>query len=90
VLERWLLREDISLLFGTGLAQMESEEIETLVVDNSFLAVGMQLGFVGLALWFWLMQSLWHDMLETAWETRSTLGDWRGWIAFDVDDARRI
>jgi O-Antigen ligase len=73
VLERWLLREDASLLFGTGLAQIESDEIDYFLVDNGFLAVGAQLGIVGLGLWCWVMHALWRDMLATAWRTRDSL-----------------
>jgi hypothetical protein len=73
VLENWLLRDDVSLLFGTGLAQIESDEIDYFMVDNGFLAVGAQLGIVGLGLWCWVMHALWRDMLATAWRTRSIL-----------------
>ena len=73
VFDRWLLREDASLLFGTGLAQIESDAIEYFLVDNGFLAVGAQIGLVGLALWCWVMHRMWQDMLATAWQSRSTL-----------------
>lgn len=82
-LDKWLLREDASLLVGTGLAQtsllgtglsqIESHEVEYFLVDNGFLAVGAQLGLIGLVLWCWVMQSLFRDMLSTAWRTHSTL-----------------
>ncbi len=72
-LDKWLVREDASLLFGTGLAQIESDTIEYFLVDNGFLAVGVQLGLVGLALWCWVMQALWRDMLATASRTHSAL-----------------
>jgi hypothetical protein len=82
-LEKWLMREDASLLVGTGMAQtsllgtglsqIESHEVEYFLVDNGFLAVGVQLGLIGLVLWCWVMQSLFRDMLSTAWRTRSTL-----------------
>jgi hypothetical protein len=73
VLEKWLLREDASLLFGTGLAQIESDQIDYFLVDNGFLAVGAQLGLVGLGLWCWVMHALWRDLLATAWRTRGIL-----------------
>ena len=73
ILELWLSREDSSLLFGTGLAQIEPEYIDYFMVDNGFLAVGAQIGIVGLALWCWVMNALWHDMLATARRTGSTL-----------------
>jgi hypothetical protein len=69
VLDKWLLREDLSLFFGTGLAQIESDDIEYFLVDNGFLAVGAQLGLVGLALWCWVMQALWRDVLGAAWKS---------------------
>lgn len=82
-LEKWLLREDASLLVGTGLAQssllgtglsrIESQEVEFFLVDNGFLSVAVQLGLVGFVLWFWVLQSLWRDMLASAWQTGSTL-----------------
>ena len=73
VLDKWLLRQDASLVFGTGLAQIESDDIDYFLVDNGFLAVGAQLGLVGLALWCWVMHALWRDMLATAWRSRSAL-----------------
>jgi O-Antigen ligase len=73
VLERWLAREDHSLLFGTGLAQIESDEIDYFLVDNAFLAVGAQIGLMGLILWCWVMYALWSDVLATAWSSGSTL-----------------
>ncbi len=82
-LDKWLLREDPSVLLGTGLAQtsllgtglaqIESDEVDYFLVDNGFLAVGAQLGLVGLGLWCWVMHSLWSDTLASAWRTRSTL-----------------
>jgi len=72
-LEMWLYREDASFLFGTGRAQFEPDETHELLVDNGFLAVGVQTGIIGLGLWFWVMQAMWHDMLATAWRTGSTL-----------------
>jgi len=71
-LETWLHREDASLWFGTGLAQIESTDIEPHLVDNGFLSVASQLGLVGLALWCWLMHSMWRDALHFAWTKRST------------------
>lgn len=81
--EQWIMRQDASLLVGTGLAQtsllgtglsqIESHEVEYFLVDNGFLAVGAQVGIIGLVLWFWVMQSLWRDMLDTSWLTGSTL-----------------
>jgi hypothetical protein len=73
VLEKWLSREDQSLLFGTGLAQIESDEIDYFLVDNGFLAVGAQIGIIGLILWCWVMHAMWQDMLATAQRTGSTL-----------------
>lgn len=82
-LQKWLFREDASVLtgtgmaqtslLGTGLSQIESNEVEYFLVDNGFLAVGAQVGLAGLILWCWVMHSLWRDMLATAWQTRSTL-----------------
>jgi hypothetical protein len=83
VLEKWLLSEDGSVLFGTGMAQtslfgtgmaqIESEQVDYFEVDNGFLAVGAQLGLIGLALWCWVMHAMWQDMLATAWQTGSLL-----------------
>jgi hypothetical protein len=81
--EKWLVREDASLLVGTGMAQtsllgtglsqIESHEVEYFLVDNGFLAVGVQLGLVGLLLWVWVMQAIFKDLLEIAWRTRGAL-----------------
>lgn len=72
-LEMWLHREDASLWFGTGLAQVDSPDIEPFLVDNGFLSVAAELGLVGLALWCWLMHALWRDVLAMAWSTRGSL-----------------
>ncbi len=81
--DKWLVREDASILVGTGMAQtsllgtglsqIESHEVEYFLVDNGFLAVGVQLGLIGLALWMWVMQALFKDLLETAWRTRCSI-----------------
>jgi hypothetical protein len=73
VLEMWLHREDASLWFGTGLAQIDAPDVEQFLVDNGFLSVAAELGLVGLALWCWLMHSLWRDVLAMAWSTRGSL-----------------
>ena len=73
VFERWLQREDISIFLGTGLSQIEPYQIDFVLVDNAFLAVGMQLGLIGLALWCWVMDSLWRDLLAVADQTGSPL-----------------
>lgn len=82
-LDTWLARPDASILFGTGLSQtslmgtglsqIESQQLDYFLVDNGFLAVTVQLGLVGLVLWFWVMHSLWRDMLATAWQTGGSL-----------------
>lgn len=72
-LEMWLHRQDASLWFGTGLAQIDSPDVEPFLVDNGFLSVAAELGLVGLGLWFWLMHALWRDMLAMAWSTRGSL-----------------
>lgn len=53
-----------TLLFGVGLIQHERFPLtENVVIDNSFLAIGLHIGVVGLLLWFILMWKLWSYLL---------------------------
>jgi hypothetical protein len=83
VLDHWMEHPDASMFLGTGMAQtsslgtglshLDAEQVDYLLVDNGFLAVTVQLGLVGVVLWFWAMQALWRDMLGTAWNTGKPL-----------------
>lgn len=60
----WLNNGLKTLLFGVGLVQHERFPItESVVIDNSFLAIGLHIGLVGLLLWFVLMWRLWRYLL---------------------------
>lgn len=53
-----------TLLFGVGLIQHERFPItENVVIDNSFLAIGLHTGIIGLVLWFVLMRKMWLYLL---------------------------
>lgn len=57
-----------TLLFGVGLIQNERFPVtEQVLLDNSFLAIGLHIGLVGLVLWFYFMWKLWKHIL-TIWK----------------------
>jgi hypothetical protein len=76
----------LATFFGTGVIQGRINVEETYVIDNSFLAVWMQCGLVGLLLWLALMWGLWCYILRT---TRTHNGcltvaiaaNWTTWMA---------
>ena len=60
----WLNSGVKTLLFGVGLIQHERFPMtENVVIDNSFLAIGLHIGLLGLLLWFTLMWRLWKYLL---------------------------
>lgn len=72
-IEVWMLKGGLAPLLGTGLAQIEESAPDYFLVDNGFLAVGAQIGLIGVSLLIWVMLSLYRDMLQTGWQTNSAL-----------------
>jgi hypothetical protein len=54
-----------NLLFGVGLIQNERFPVtEDVLIDNTFLAIGVHIGLIGLVLWLVLMWKLWNYLLQ--------------------------
>ena len=54
-----------NLLFGVGLIQNERFPVtEDVLIDNTFLAIGVHIGLIGLVLWLMLMWKLWNYLLQ--------------------------
>jgi hypothetical protein len=79
-----------TFLFGAGLAQNDRfQPGADVLIDNSFLAVGVHIGFFGVVIWFATTWYVWKYMLE---ETRQQLtpvraaavGAWSVWIFTSV------
>jgi hypothetical protein len=53
-----------TLLFGVGLIQNERFPVtEEVLLDNTFLAIGLHIGLIGVVLWFIFMWGLWKHLL---------------------------
>jgi hypothetical protein len=79
--------EVVTTLFGTGIIQNQNFVIEDYyIIDNSFLAVWMQCGFVGLLLWLALMWELWRYVFsvsraKSSYLTVAVAASWSTWVA---------
>jgi hypothetical protein len=82
----WLGGGPATFLFGAGLAQNDRFQAGAdVVIDNSFLAVGVHIGFIGLVLWLAISWYIWAYMLEQAKEgltpiRAASLGTWSVWM----------
>jgi hypothetical protein len=60
----WLGKNLTTFLFGAGIAQNgRFSTSEGVIVDNSFIGVGVHIGVVGLVLWFMINWAVWKYML---------------------------
>ena len=86
----WLGGGPATFLFGAGLAQNDRFQAGAdVVIDNSFLAVGVHIGFIGLLLWLAISWYVWAYMLEQAKERltpirAASLGAWSVWMFTSV------
>jgi len=64
--ELWMGNGIAKILFGVGLIGGERFSVfgEEIVIDNSFLSVGLHIGVIGLGLWVFFMWRLWLWMLR--------------------------
>jgi hypothetical protein len=86
----WIGQGLATFLFGAGIAQNDRFQAGAeVLIDNSFLAVGVHIGFIGVVIWFAITWYVWKYMLE---ETRehltpvraASLGAWSVWILTSV------
>ncbi len=75
---RWLSGTWAEVMFGTGLGQHDSGALyseSTVLIDNMFIAIGLQAGLVGVLLWTACMWAIWLSMLTLA-EARDSPLHW--------------
>jgi hypothetical protein len=83
--ELWLGQDWLTSLLGTGIIQSGEMNTEGYVlIDNLFIAMGLQIGLVGLLVWLGLQWQMWRYMLKTALVSRDPLaigltGVWATW-----------
>lgn len=67
VSDQWLSAGLTTALFGTGSIQNSRfDTVKNVLVDSSFLAVGLHIGLFGLLLWIFMMSSLYIYSLKIA------------------------
>ncbi len=65
----WLNQGVANALFGAAVTQKDSGQLygeSTVLIDNVFIAIGVQVGIVGMLIWIGLMWVLWSFMLREA------------------------
>lgn len=79
------------LLFGVGIVSGSRVFLEDeIVIDNTFLAVALHIGLVGLALWLFLMWRLWRWVLASAGQRTNNIAliaiasYWSTWISSGI------
>ncbi|QQE79209.1 hypothetical protein [Alicyclobacillus sp. SO9] len=71
---QWWGKSIFTFLFGTGYIQSNNfVSLRDITIDNSFLAVGLQIGLCGLLLWFGLMWKMWTFALDAAFKNKTAL-----------------
>jgi hypothetical protein len=86
----WLGTNLSNMLFGTGMVQNDRFEVSAnVLVDNTFLAVGLHIGAIGLLLWFGITWCIWKHMLAVCQESLSPVraaaaGAWSVWLFTSV------
>lgn len=74
VFDMWLNGNTFTRLFGTGLVQ--NDKLDTIsfgALDNMFLAVGLQIGIIGLVVWGLLLLSISYHIFIEAHRNRAPL-----------------
>jgi hypothetical protein len=60
----WVANDLLTFLFGAGIAQNDRFTLyREVLIDNSFIAIGVHIGAIGLVLWFIITWSIWKYML---------------------------
>lgn len=86
----WMDSDLFTKLFGIGLIQNSRFSItEEVLIDNSFLAIIVHIGLLGLVIWLGLMWKAWQYTLEVAKKQESYLAIaiaavWSTWIAISI------
>lgn len=63
--DAWLNNGIVSALFGTGLVQNDKiNVVQSIIIDNSFIAVGLHIGIIGIILWLFIMWTCWMYCLK--------------------------
>gem|GEM_PF-1625614 len=71
-LDVWWSENSASPFFGLGympykgFGNIASSDLKAQNLDNSFLAIGVHIGLIGLLLWLWLMWQAWGYILRSA------------------------
>ncbi len=86
----WVGNGLVTFLFGAGVTQNARFETSAdVLIDNSFLSVGLHIGAVGLVLWIVITWRAWKYMLDQAPESVSpvqaaAIGAWSVWLFTSV------
>lgn len=60
----WLETDLPTLLFGAGISQFSRFSAGTVVIDNIFIATGVQVGLIGLLLFLGMLWALWRTLVD--------------------------
>lgn len=60
----WLESDITTLLFGAGISQFSRFSAGEVIIDNIFIATGVQIGLVGLVLFLGMLWSLWRTLVD--------------------------
>ena len=86
----WLGNGLPNFLFGAGIAQNDRFRLgQDVLIDNSFLGVGVHIGVIGIAFWLAITWYLWNYMLQRSKERISPVragaaGAWSVWLFTSV------